>query len=73
MYKEYISGLRLNLDDKSLLIDQGGADVSAKAGLEVLASELREQLKDEKFSKLKAIATPSGTGTTALYLSTLFT
>ncbi|MDQ7067152.1 MAG: hypothetical protein Q9M40_03650 [Sulfurimonas sp.] len=69
LYKEYISGLRLNLDDKSLLIDQGGADVSAKAGLEVLASELREQLKDEKFSKLKAIATPSGTGTTALYLA----
>ncbi|MDQ7044212.1 MAG: 1-aminocyclopropane-1-carboxylate deaminase [Sulfurimonas sp.] len=69
LYKKYISGLRLNLDDKSLLIDQGGADISAKAGLEVLASELREQLQDEKFSKLKAIATPSGTGTTALYLA----
>ncbi|MDF1878511.1 pyridoxal-phosphate dependent enzyme [Sulfurimonas sp. SAG-AH-194-C20] len=69
LYKEYVSGLRLNLDEKTLLIDQGGADVKAREGLEVLASELREQFKLEEFSEIKAIATPSGTGTTALYLA----
>ncbi|MDF1882853.1 1-aminocyclopropane-1-carboxylate deaminase [Sulfurimonas sp. SAG-AH-194-C21] len=69
LYKEYISGLRLGLDEKTLLIDQGGADVMAKEGLRVLADELREQFKDEKFLGIKAVATPSGTGTTALYLA----
>ncbi|MDF1876503.1 1-aminocyclopropane-1-carboxylate deaminase [Sulfurimonas sp. SAG-AH-194-L11] len=69
LYKEYISALRLGLDEKTLLIDQGGADVSAKEGLEVLADELREQLQEEPYSGIKALATPSGTGTTALYLA----
>lgn len=63
-YKEYISSLRLNLDEKSYVIDQGGADRSAKAGLEVLANEIREAELD-----IKSLATPSGTGTTALYLA----
>ncbi len=69
LYKEYISGLRLDLDEKTLLIDQGGADTRAKKGLEVLAEELRAQFKEQEFSSIKAIATPSGTGTTALYLA----
>lgn len=69
LYKEYISGLRLDLDEKTLLIDQGGADTRAKKGLEVLAEELRVQFKEQEFSRIKAIATPSGTGTTALYLA----
>ena len=63
-YKKYISSLRLNLDEKSYVIDQGGADKSAKEGLEVLATEIREAAPD-----VKAVATPSGTGTTALYLA----
>jgi 1-aminocyclopropane-1-carboxylate deaminase/D-cysteine desulfhydrase-like pyridoxal-dependent ACC family enzyme len=63
-YKEYISSLRVNLDAKSCIIDQGGADKSAKEGLEVLATEIRESNL-----KLKSLATPSGTGTTALFLA----
>lgn len=63
-YKEYIASLRVNLDDKTYIIDQGGADKSAKEGLEVLATEIREAALD-----VKAVATPSGTGTTALYLA----
>ncbi|MFA6137963.1 MAG: pyridoxal-phosphate dependent enzyme [Sulfurimonas sp.] len=63
-YKEYISSLRVNLDEKSYLIDQGGADRSAKEGLEVLAYEIREANLN-----LKSLATPSGTGTTALFLA----
>lgn len=63
-YKELIASLRLNLDEESCIIDQGGADRSATEGLAVLANEIRE-------AKLtvKAVATPSGTGTTALYLA----
>jgi len=69
IYREYIAGLRLNLAAQTLLIDQGGADISAKEGLEVLAQEIREQLKMPEYKELKAIATPSGTGTTALFLA----
>ncbi len=69
IYKEYISALRLNVDEKTVIIDQGGADTQAKEGLQVLASEIKEELKDEKYKEVNAIATPSGTGTTALFLA----
>ena len=64
LYREFISSLRLNLDAKTAIVDQGGADVSAKRGVEVLAEEIREQNPD-----VQALATPSGTGTTALFLA----
>ena len=63
-YKEYITSLRPNLDEKTFIIDQGGAIVDAKEGLEVLAKEIREADLG-----VKTLATPSGTGTTALYLA----
>ena len=63
-YKDSIASLRLNLDEKTFIIDQGGAVVEADEGLRVLADEIREQNPD-----VKALATPSGTGTTALYLA----
>lgn len=64
LYKDFISSLRLTFDDKTYIIEQGGADKDAIEGLKVLAQEIRE-------SKLttKSLATPSGTGTTALYLA----
>jgi len=64
LYKESINELRFNLDTQTFIIDQGGADMSAKEGLEVLADEIREAKLD-----INAVATPSGTGTTALYLA----
>ncbi|MBU0720770.1 1-aminocyclopropane-1-carboxylate deaminase [bacterium] len=63
-YKEYIASLRINLDEKTYIIDQGGADRSAKEGLSVLAKEIRDSNLD-----VKSLATPSGTGTTALFLA----
>ncbi len=63
-YKEFISSLRLNLDEKTFIIDQGGAVEEARIGLEVLAKEIRESNLD-----VKSLATPSGTGTTALFLA----
>lgn len=63
-YKLFISTMHLNLDEKTFIIDQGGAISEAMSGLEVLASEIREQNPD-----VKALCTPSGTGTTALFLA----
>jgi len=63
-YKEFVSSLRVNLDEKTFIIDQGGAVEEAKIGLEVLAKEIRESNLD-----VKSLATPSGTGTTALFLA----
>ncbi len=63
-YKDFIASLRPNLDEKTFIIDQGGAVVEADEGLCVLADEIREQNPHAK-----ALATPSGTGTTALYLA----
>jgi len=66
LYREFIASLRLNLNEDTFIVDQGGADESAIEGLLVLAKEIREQSKEYNF---KAVATPSGTGTTALYLA----
>lgn len=63
-YKDFIASLRFNLDEKIFIIDQGGAVEEAKLGLEVLADEIRES-----GLHVKSLATPSGTGTTALYLA----
>ncbi len=63
-YKDYIGALRFNLDEKTFIIDQGGAIDAARDGLEVLASEII----DAKL-ETKSLATPSGTGTTALFLA----
>ena len=63
-YRDFIGSLFLNKDDDVLVIDQGGADPIAIEGLEVLAQEIREANLD-----IDSIATPSGTGTTALFLA----
>jgi 1-aminocyclopropane-1-carboxylate deaminase/D-cysteine desulfhydrase-like pyridoxal-dependent ACC family enzyme len=63
-YKDFIASLRVQINPRSLLLDQGASDKAAKLGLEVLAKEIRES----KLS-LKSLATPSGTGTTSLYLA----
>ena len=64
LYKDFIANLSLNLDEKTFLLHQGGADRSAKEGIQVLADEiLQEDLH------VNSLATPSGTGTTALFLA----
>ena len=64
LYKEYILDLEIHLPSRTLLVHQGGADSMAKEGLAVLAKEIREN-----DGGVKSIATPSGTGTTALFLA----
>jgi 1-aminocyclopropane-1-carboxylate deaminase/D-cysteine desulfhydrase-like pyridoxal-dependent ACC family enzyme len=63
-YKDEIFNLRFNLEAKTYIIDQGGATVDAQDGLSVLADEIRKQ-----DVKVNSLATPSGTGTTALFLA----
>ncbi len=63
-YRDFIASLRLNLDKETFIIDQGGAVEEARLGLKVLADEIRESSLD-----VKSLATPSGTGTTALFLA----
>jgi len=67
LYRDTIASLRINLDETTFLIDQGGAVREAQEGLKVLAKELREQLREHP--NIQALATPSGTGTTALFLA----
>jgi len=64
IYKDFIPSLRLTSNEKTFILDQGGADKKAQDGLAVLANEIRESSLD-----IKSIATPSGTGTTALFLA----
>ncbi len=64
LYKEYIASLHVTHNEDVYIIEQGGADILAKNGIAVLAQEIREQNQD-----VKSIATPSGTGTTALFLA----
>ena len=64
LYKDFIASLRIGIEPTAFLVDQGGADKMAKDGLIVLANEIKElDLKS------KSLATPSGTGTTALFLA----
>ena len=64
LYKDFIASLTLQENSRTLLLHQGGAMQTARKGIEQLAKEIQEQLND-----VKALATPSGTGTTALFLA----
>jgi len=66
LYRDLVASLDVALDDTTIVIHQGGADSMAEYGIAKLAAELREQLIQ---SDVSALATPSGTGTTALFLA----
>lgn len=52
----------------TLIIQEGGRDLEAKVGIDILASEIIEWRNQNNFINLKVML-PSGTGTTALFLS----
>ncbi len=64
LYRDFVASLTLEQYEHTFIVHQGGADRSAKEGIEELAKEIRAQSLD-----VKAFATPSGTGTTALFLA----
>ncbi|SFV58437.1 pyridoxal phosphate-dependent deaminase, putative [hydrothermal vent metagenome] len=70
LYRDYIASLRLTANEKTFVIDQGGAISEARVGLEVLAQEIKAQKKSGEIEDdIYSLATPSGTGTTALFLA----
>jgi 1-aminocyclopropane-1-carboxylate deaminase len=69
LYKDFIASLRVSLDEKTFIVDQGGAVKEAASGLDVLAGEIEEQSDILNQHNITALATPSGTGTTALFLA----
>ena len=64
IYKDFIASLSINIEEKTFIVDQGGAVKEAREGLEVLANEIKKSSLH-----VKSLATPSGTGTTALFLA----
>jgi len=56
-----------NIDNSTLLINEGGAIQEAQYGIKMLANEIKQWKEENKIDKLK-IFLPSGTGTTALFL-----
>ena len=70
LYRDYIASLRLTMDKRTFLVDQGGAVEEAKEGLAVLAEEIRAQkISGAIPENVNGFVTPSGTGTTALFLA----
>ena len=61
------SDTSLDIDDNTLLIEEGGRQKEAEYGLEILAKEIKKWQSREEIKDLN-IFLPSGTGTTALYL-----
>ena len=59
---------KLQSQDKTLVIPQGGAAPLAEQGIKVLADEIKQWQQEQNINKLNVI-TPSGTGTTAYYLA----
>lgn len=59
---------QLQSHGKTLLIPQGGADPLAEQGIVILADEIKQWQAEQGIKDLHVV-TPSGTGTTALYLA----
>ena len=68
-YQEYITNLRFNLDATTLVVDQGGASRDVMAGMEIFAKEIAMQKEILDANGITALALPSGTGTSALFLA----
>ncbi len=68
-YEQKTLQLKLQRNDSTLYVPQGGADPLAQSGINVLAREIYQWWQENGIEKLNVV-TPSGTGTTACYLAT---
>ncbi len=66
-FYEEMEKVKSELLEKELFVPQGGADPAAREGVALLASEILEWAQSSGYERF-SVATPSGTGTTALYL-----
>lgn len=68
IFYESIEKIRRGISEDEIFIPQGGADPVAAEGVKVLADEIKEWMCCNSIESL-SVATPSGTGTTALFLA----
>jgi len=66
-FYDHINRVRSNIPEDTLFVPQGGACKLAKEGVRILAEEILSWKEDMGIDSF-CVATPSGTGTTALYL-----
>ena len=66
-YRSTVESVERLCGGDALFIPQGGADPVAEAGIRILAEEILSWYEEAGLETL-TVATPSGTGTTALYL-----
>jgi len=66
-FYDHINRVRCNISKDTVFVPQGGADKLAKEGVRILAEEILSWKKEKGIDSF-CVATPSGTGTTALYL-----
>ena len=64
LYRSFIGSLSVGFDEETFILHQGGADKSAFEGVKQLAQEIMQSNLH-----VRSLATPSGTGTTALFLA----
>jgi 1-aminocyclopropane-1-carboxylate deaminase/D-cysteine desulfhydrase-like pyridoxal-dependent ACC family enzyme len=67
LFEQKVEELKSIVEEKTLVVSQGGADEIAEEGIVQLAEEINVWKKQEGIEKLSVVL-PSGTGTTALYL-----
>jgi len=66
-FYDKVDTIRNMCTEDVIFISQGGADKSAKEGIRILAEEILAWQRSNSLTSF-TVATPSGTGTTALYL-----
>jgi len=66
-FYDHINSIRSNIPKDTVFVPQGGADKLAKDGVRILAEEILSWKEDMGIDSF-CVATPSGTGTTAIYL-----
>ena len=66
-FYDHINRVRSNIPEDAVFVPQGGACKLAKDGVRILAEEILSWKKENGIDSF-SVATPSGTGTTALYL-----
>ncbi len=66
-FYEIVERVRKEVEESDCFVPQGGADGMAQEGVKVLAEEILAWKKEAGVDTL-TVATPSGTGTTALFL-----
>ncbi len=70
--KIYMNIFKKNIKNDELFIEEGGRVQEASFGIKILADEIISWVEENDLKDIK-IMLPSGTGTTALFFTKIFT